>query len=66
MLAAYDSQEIRETAKSIGIQMIIAINKRNGTRKDAWRYTSLFTYSFGYHTFQSKKWKRIFVLYLEK
>lgn len=34
--AAYDSREIRETAESLGIQMITAVNKRNGTRKDAY------------------------------
>ncbi|MFK4011826.1 hypothetical protein [Bacillus cereus] len=36
ILDAYDSQEIRETEISIGIQMIIAINERNGTRKDTY------------------------------
>ncbi len=34
--AAYDSREIRETADSLRIQMLTAINKRNGVRKDGY------------------------------
>jgi len=34
--AAYDSREIRESAEALGIQMITAINKHNGVRKDVY------------------------------
>lgn len=53
--ATYGSREIRETAESLGIQIITAINKRNGMRKDVYGRTILSSNCHGFSSFQSTK-----------